>query len=140
MNHGVIAIVLYTPTGEVLLQHRDNVPHISHPNTWSMFGGSMEAGETPTEGIIREVAEELELRLSTVTPMMALYRSKVIYHLFCAPLTVPLSDLTLHEGQDFGLFTPEAALQTLDLAPTTRLILQWFPAYQAYRQAWGETF
>jgi 8-oxo-dGTP diphosphatase len=47
------------PRGEVLLLLRDNKPGIPYPNMWDLPGGHMEAGESPSECICREMREEL---------------------------------------------------------------------------------
>lgn len=48
---------------------RDNTPTIVWPNRWDLPGGGIEAGETPIEGLLREVREELGLRLR-LTPFV----------------------------------------------------------------------
>jgi 8-oxo-dGTP diphosphatase len=47
-----------------LLQHRENRRDIVYPSWWSLFGGALEAGESPEEALRREMVEELELYVS----------------------------------------------------------------------------
>ena len=43
-----------------LLQLRDNKKNIPCPDQWSFFGGALSQGESPWEGLQRELYEELE--------------------------------------------------------------------------------
>ncbi len=54
------AILLFS--GKYVLQLRDDIPTISAPGEWSFFGGMIEKGESPIEGIKREIFEELGIR------------------------------------------------------------------------------
>ena len=49
--------------GKILLQFRDNSPNITWPNSWAIFGGGIEKGETPRQAIVRELQEELDLKI-----------------------------------------------------------------------------
>lgn len=51
-------IIILKKNGQVLLQKRDNKKTIAYPNFWSFPGGSIDKGETPKEGAIRELYEE----------------------------------------------------------------------------------
>ncbi len=42
---------------------RDDDPAIPFPNHWDLPGGGLEHGETAEEGVLREIEEELGLRL-----------------------------------------------------------------------------
>lgn len=43
---------------------RDDVPHIPWPGRWDLPGGAREGGETPEDCVLRELHEELGVRLS----------------------------------------------------------------------------
>jgi len=51
-------IIIVSPD-KILLFHRDNIPTIRYPDCWQLIGGGIEEGETPEEGLIREVKEEV---------------------------------------------------------------------------------
>lgn len=93
--------------GGWLVQLRDDDERIVAPGTWGLFGGHLEPGETPEEGLRRELREEISL----VTPLLPLWfsysTSQRIVHVFRGPLTVPLDKLKLLEGQDMALASVE---------------------------------
>jgi 8-oxo-dGTP diphosphatase len=58
LNEGASAILL-DPDGRLLLQLRDNVPHIRDPGKIGLFGGGREGNESFLECVVREVHEEI---------------------------------------------------------------------------------
>src|SRR5215218_4937217 len=61
-EQGVSAILL-NPAGQVLLQQRDDNPAIRYPAHWSLFGGTIEDGESAADAVAREVREEIDFEL-----------------------------------------------------------------------------
>ena len=63
--HDAVTVILTKPTGEILMQLRDdgNGKSIEYPNMWCFFTGGMDAGESYLEAAVREMKEELELNL-----------------------------------------------------------------------------
>jgi 8-oxo-dGTP pyrophosphatase MutT (NUDIX family) len=53
--------------GQLLLGLR--APHKSYPGCWDVFGGHLEAGESPWEALCRELSEELDLTLVAGAPL-----------------------------------------------------------------------
>ena len=47
--------------GRYLMQHRDQKPGIFYPGHWGLFGGAIDADETPEIALRRELEEELGL-------------------------------------------------------------------------------
>jgi len=121
----VAGVILYRE-GRVLLQHRDDKPEIRWPGAWAIFGGHVEEGETPEEAALREMEEELGLRLEG--PLSLVFhgadetRERFIY---AAPLPVPPEALTLQEGQGMALLSPED-LDCYPVVPIHRGILRQF--------------
>jgi len=63
----VAACLLFDKNGKLLIYLRDNKHDISFPNTWDLFGGIMEAGETPEQTLVRELKEEIGIELKNFT-------------------------------------------------------------------------
>ena len=59
--------LLFDKAGRLLIYLRDDKPGISFPNHWDLFGGIVEAGETPEQALVREVMEEIGVELETFT-------------------------------------------------------------------------
>ena len=57
-----------------VLQLRDNKPNIAAPGKWSLFGGMVESGESPREALVREIQEELSIKLSNFRPFWVVNR------------------------------------------------------------------
>ena len=66
----VSLLILYTTTGQILLQHR-TPDAFSLPNHWAFFGGGIEAGESTMEALKREALEELSFHVQIPYFLMA---------------------------------------------------------------------
>jgi 8-oxo-dGTP pyrophosphatase MutT (NUDIX family) len=108
-----------------LMQHRDRIDGIIYPDHWGLFGGALDAGETPDQALRRELAEELGLEVRE-----ARYFTAVDYDFrFCGKgvtkreyFIVPISaeqraGLTLGEGQGMADFTAAEVLALEPLLP-----------------------
>ncbi len=96
--------LLFDRDGKLLIYLRDDKPTISFPNHWDLFGGHVEAGETPEQALCRELQEEIGVALE----MWRLFRryecltgdaypnEKFIYF---SEINRRAADLTLFEGQ-----------------------------------------
>ena len=124
--------------GRFLLQLRDEKPDILHPGLWGSFGGRVEPYETPDDGFLRELREELQWRpsqheLYMSAPLRTLSaddgRSQLIY-IYAAPVDVDLSTMTLGEGQAFDVFAPDALPS--NTVPPLRGLIERFAATDAY--------
>jgi 8-oxo-dGTP diphosphatase len=101
-----VAIAILPRDGKFLMQLRDNIPTILYPGLWGLFGGHIEAGETPEIAVKREVLEEIGYQITNPQKFGCYSDNNVIRHVFYAPLTVEIDRLVLSEGWDFGLITP----------------------------------
>lgn len=121
----VVAMILHRDGG-VLLQHRDDRPDIEWPGAWSLFAGRVEPGETPEAAALREIEEELELRLQPPLSLVHHFesdgREQFVFH---APLRVPPAELTLREGQGMAL-VPAGEMDLYAIIPSFRRILDDF--------------
>ncbi|MBF2035953.1 MAG: NUDIX hydrolase [Leptolyngbyaceae cyanobacterium T60_A2020_046] len=133
-----VAIAILVQGDRFLLQLRDNIPTILYPGYWAFFGGHLEPGETPEEGVWRELAEEIGYQPPWLKQFERQVGGRVIRNVFYGPLTVPVESLTLNEGWDLGLwsiaeiergdrYSPQAQ-QIRPLGPPHREILLRFIA------------
>lgn len=135
--------LLVDAEGRFLLQLRDDKPGIVNPGMWGSFGGRVEPHETderetPDEGFLREMQEELGWQpssfvLYTAGPYRSLSdadpRLQLIY-VYAAPVGVPLETLVLGEGQAMASFAPDALPE--NTVPALRALIERFTASGAY--------
>jgi len=101
-------VILPWQNDRVLMQLRDDKPGIVYPGRWGFFGGSIESGESPIGSAKRELHEEIGY---TTKEMFALSIDRIsaphdiTLHSFYCPLMIHISQISLLEGFDFGLFT-----------------------------------
>lgn len=104
----VSLFILYTATGQILLQHRTH-DAFRLPNYWAFFGGGIEPVESPLEALEREVLEELSYQVQNPYFLMAQKvrdgedeNTKYVFveHYQDQPLQ-------LGEGQAMGWFFPD---------------------------------
>ncbi|MBW4441329.1 MAG: NUDIX hydrolase [Plectolyngbya sp. WJT66-NPBG17] len=100
-----VAILILHRGDQFLLQLRDNIPNIAYPGHWGLFGGHIEQDESPEIAVVRELQEEICYSPSEIVKFGIYEDDRAIRHVFAAPLTVGIADLTLLEGWDLGLFT-----------------------------------
>ncbi|MER3432775.1 MAG: NUDIX hydrolase [Leptolyngbya sp. ERB_1_1] len=100
-----VAIAILYQQNQFLLQLRDNIPKIAYPGHWGLFGGHIELDELPEIAVVRELQEEICYSPTDVVKFGIYEDDRALRHVFAAPLTVGIADLTLLEGWDLGLFT-----------------------------------
>jgi 8-oxo-dGTP pyrophosphatase MutT (NUDIX family) len=98
-----VALAVLERDGLWLLQLRDDIEGIVAPGCWGLFGGHLEPGESPEEGLRRELKEEIDYTAALLEPWLQLNNDGRIRHFFRGPLTCPLEHLRLLEGQDMAL-------------------------------------
>ena len=59
----VATALLFDRNNKLLIYLRDDKPEISFPNHWDLFGGHVEANETPEQALVRELKEELNINV-----------------------------------------------------------------------------
>ena len=104
-----VAIAILCQDGKFLCQLRDDVPNISYPGRWALFGGHIEPGETPEVALLRELKEEISYTpaAASVSLFCCDVEGDVVRHVFHSQLSVDVKDLVLLEGWDLKLLTPE---------------------------------
>ena len=105
-----VALAMLQREGRWLIQLRDESPTIVAPGCWGLFGGHLEAGETPEQALRRELLEEISWQPPDLELVMEHPIHRRTAHVFRGELSVPLEQLQLLEGQDLGLVSPEELL------------------------------
>jgi 8-oxo-dGTP diphosphatase len=90
----VVAAALADPNGNMLLQQRPIGKH--HGGLWEFPGGKVEDGETPEAALVRELAEELGIRVDPDAIQPATFASIVAAD---RPLILLLYHVTAWQGQ-----------------------------------------
>ena len=100
----IAMVLLFDRRNRLLIYLRDDKADIPFPNHWDLFGGHVEAGETPEEALVREVKEEVGVELAN----WQFFRTYVctekdaypnIKYIYWAKTKKHPEDLTLYEGQ-----------------------------------------
>jgi len=105
-----VALAMLQREGRWLMQLRDESPTIVAPGCWGLFGGHLEAGETPEQALRRELLEEISWQPPDLELVMVHPIHRRTAHVFRGELSVPLEQLQLLEGQDLDLVSPEHLL------------------------------
>lgn len=123
-GQGVSAILLNSH-GQVLLQQRDDNPAIRYPAHWSLFGGSIEEGETSATAVAREVKEEINFEMRNFGLFREFVQNNKREFAFAGELTAELDELTLSEGQGMKFFHP-SELKQLQIRPDDKDTLEQY--------------
>jgi 8-oxo-dGTP pyrophosphatase MutT (NUDIX family) len=122
-----VAALLQLADGRYVMQLRDSNPGIFYPDHWGCFGGAVDTGEAPVAALVRELAEELAVkvdpagftRFTEFTFDFGFAGDGVRYRTYYA-VTLPQSDLSglvLGEGADLGAFEAESLLAMARVVP-----------------------
>ena len=119
------AAIISLPGNRYLMQLRDQMPKIFYPGHWGVFGGAMDAGETPEQCLYRELEEELGLSGVVFRPFTSLgidFRycglENVMRHYFSGEIDdAMLGRLRLGEGREMRVFTATEVLSMPRVVP-----------------------
>jgi len=115
----VVAVALIEREGRYFLQRRD-LRSRRFGGLWEFPGGKLEQGETPEEGLLRELMEELQWTPDEVLPLPVLTHvypdlKVTIYPFRCVGAATPRTELA------WGWFTARALLR-LQMPDATRVL------------------
>jgi 8-oxo-dGTP diphosphatase len=99
--------ILLNRRGEVLLVLRDDKPDIPCPNTWALLGGYIEPGETPEQALLRELREEIGVRLPGARSFREYRWPECTEFIFWQWLDIDPFTTPLAEGQCLAYFARE---------------------------------
>jgi 8-oxo-dGTP diphosphatase len=121
----VCKAVIINPAGWYLVQLRDDIPTITYPGHWCLFGGAINPGEPKADGMRRELEEELGFRPALLTPIMRFdyaipqhgvrLRQVAVYQALIDEAEI--AGLELHEGAAMQFMTPTELMQQSKVVP-----------------------
>ena len=133
------SMVFVNAQKKVLLYQRDENPAIREPGKWDLFGGKVEAGERPSEAIVREVQEEIGLKDTSEPLSLKVYRhfksmpiQDRVEHVYWTRLDKPAEELEIYEGANPRWFS-QSELENLDIAFGFKDVLKDFFRLSAFR-------
>lgn len=135
----VAAVFVEDDDGRLVLQLRDDIPNISSPGHWSVWGGRVEEGESPIEAAAREVREELTLNVQVealrfVTSGVSISPPRE-WHAFYWKAGAEVNHAIVTEGQKMGRFTlDEIKAGMLEGRPVIPWILRTFEEFRIWRE------
>ena len=124
-GHGVSAILINS-RGQVLLQQRDDNPAIRYPSHWSLFGGSIEEGESAEAATAREVKEEIDFEMRNFGLFREFVQNNKREFAFVGELSAELHELTLSEGQGMNVFYPSQLPELLIRPDDKETLMEYF--------------
>lgn len=105
-RRGAGALIYCRATNRYLLAHRSK--HVLEPNTWGIWGGALHEGEDPREGVIREMHEELGIRLRHRPRLMYVFKKDAFeYYNFLISVNKEFEPRLNWETKGYGWFTKE---------------------------------
>ncbi len=120
-----VSAILINAQGQLLLQQRDDNPAIRYPAHWSLFGGSIEEGESSATAVAREVKEEIDFEMRNFGLFREFVQNNKREFAFAGELTAALDELTLSEGQGMKFFHP-SELKQLQIRPDDKETLEQY--------------
>ncbi len=123
-------VLLKDRHGRILLQFRDDFPHVKSGGRWGYFGGEIEEGETARQAVIRETAEEIGLNIhsNAFHPFVRVISTSQKGHqhyAFICDQPIDPSDIKLAEGAGFAFFN-KSQLDQFDLIPIVRQVVDHY--------------
>ena len=115
--------IIVQEDGHYLMQLRDEIPGIFFPGHWGLFGGAMDAGESPEAALARELHEELGVEFDKVSYFTEFtfdfpIHGKILRRYYEVPVTAEMvSRMVLSEGADMRAFPAPEIMTRLRTVP-----------------------
>ena len=120
------SIIFLNDKGQVLLLLRDNRPDIPYPDTWDVPGGHVEDVETPEQCIVREMQEEMGIRLKDFQLFSMMEFDDRIEYTFWKYENLDINKIKLTEGQYLRWFTEDEVYNTVLAYGFNRIMADFF--------------
>jgi mutator protein MutT len=109
------SLIIVNDRRQIVLLLRDDIQEIPYPNMWDIPGGAVERGESPKEAIIREIDEEMEIKLDDVSLFSVIPFDDRTEYTYWIKLNLDLEKIHLTEGQRLKWFE-ENEIKKMNLA------------------------
>ena len=121
----VVAAWLERADGCVLIGQRAGPP--SFAGWWELPGGKVEAGETDSECLARELREELGIEIAVGAPLITVFHDeparRIAISVYAARVAAGVPECREHLAL---AWVPRAALPTYRMLPADLLVLEMF--------------
>ena len=121
---GYSGAILRNNEGKILFQLRDE--NGRNPNKWGIFGGGIKKGEEPINALIREIKEELGIKISKLDILKKYKIPLINYHIFEIYLKENPKKSQLNEGKDMKFMTKEEFLNKKNALLRVKVFLRFF--------------
>ncbi len=100
----VSKIIIYNNSKEFLLQLRDNNPNIEFPLHWNLLGGVIEENEDPKKTIVRELKEELGIKVENINLFKVYESNGIKQYIYFLNMELDPNKIDLKEGLSLKWF------------------------------------
>ena len=105
----IVSIIIENNKNEVLLQLRDNNAKY-YKHCWVFLGGKKEKKESEIEGIIREIKEEIGIKITNPRLVKCYKIRETELYLFYIKRNININKIKLTEGEKIKFFKPQNVL------------------------------
>jgi len=120
---------LYNPKAKSVLLHKRDAKTKMNPDKWAFFGGLNEEDETPEQTFVREIREELNIKIpeNKIRPLCDYLNEELqtYRYVFYIESELEKSQMKLGEGEDFD-WIPLNKVFNYDLTEKTERDLKTF--------------
>ncbi len=122
------SIIFVSRKQQVLLFLRDDKDGLPYPNMWDVPGGHVERDETPSDCIMREMKEEMNIDLHDFQLFCKKEFDDRIEYTYWKRADLDISEIDLMEGQYLKWFSRQEAAQTKLAYGFNEIVEEFFKA------------
>jgi 8-oxo-dGTP diphosphatase len=124
------SIIFMNSDHRILLFLRDDKPGLPYANMWDIPGGHVEHGETPEDCIVREMKEEIDLKLVNHTLFRIYTFQDRTEYVFVSCQEIDIDNVVLTEGQGLRWFSESEINETQLAYGFNRVVSDYFNTLQ----------
>ncbi len=121
---GYAGAILKNNEGKILFQLRDK--NGKNPNKWGIFGGGIKKNESPEDAMIRELNEELNLRIDERDLSKKYVIPFINYYIFEIQLKYAPEKSNLKEGKDMKFMNKKEFFKMKNGLLRVKIFLEFF--------------